>query len=137
MKIIEKSNKISYCLAYRRQKPLITIRQCSHHVCFVSYSLCSYFFKYLYFLKKPNYHFHFIIFSQKCFYIALNTVFFLPSLHCTHSWWQCLITSFWFSQPAFLHIFYLPFLNIKCQWASLMCPIRSLRHLTSHCLQLL
>ena len=90
----------------------------------------------LYFLKYPNLHkkphnlLHFTILSQQCPCVILEIVF-LSAVSPLE------IVSLWFPHAAFPHVVCWLFLDIKCLWVSLMCPIRILLSLTQCCILLL
>ena len=63
--------------------------------------------------------------------------FFLLSLHWRQSWRKRFIVSLWFPYPLFPHVSCWLFLDIKCLWVSLVCPIHILLSLNSYCLELL
>ena len=64
-------------------------------------------------------------------------VFFLSSLHWRQSWRQWFMVILWFPHAAFIYVGCCLFLDIKCLWVNLVCPIWSIFSLTSYCLQLL
>ena len=109
----------------------MTIRHCSWHADLVSYSsqIC--------FLQKPHNFFHFTILSSSVPVSPWILYFFLLSLHWGESCRQCFIVSIWFSHAVFLQVGGGSFLDIKCPWVSLVCPIRILLSWTSYYLQLL
>ena len=84
-----------------------------------------------------------IIFSTSQLFSSSNIMshwilhFFLLSLHWRQSCRQCFIVSIWFPHAAFLQVGGGSFLDIRCLWVSLECPICILLSLTSYCLQLL
>ena len=112
------------------------IRYCFRHVDLVSYS--SFYISLNIFVSLRN----FIIYSTSHLFpnIALMSpwilYFFLLSFHMEQSCRQCFIVSIWFPHAAFLQVGGGSFLDIKCLWVSLVCPICILLSLTSYFLQI-
>ena len=64
------------------------------------------------------------------FILHLILCYFLLSIHWMYSWRQYLIVSLWFLNVTFLHVDCWSFIDNKCPWVSLVCPIQSLLNLT-------
>ena len=129
---LNKKNKISCYLVYPASKSSMTIRHCCWHTDLVSYSI------YISLNISVSFR-NLVIFSTSQWFpsSALKSPwilnFFLLSLHWGQSCIQCFIISLWFLHATFLQVGG-SFLDIKCPWVSLECPICILLSLTSYCL---
>ena len=74
-------------------------------------------------------------FSVELFFYRHVYYIFLMSFYRKHSSRQCYVFRVCFHMCMLIDCW--SFLDIKCPWVSLVCPIRSLLSLTSYCLQLL
>ena len=115
----------------------MNIRHCLVLADLVSLLSSLYFLKHSY-LPKESYHLlHFVILPQQCPYVTQILCFFMLFFHWGQSCWQSFIVWLSILHVAFPHVGCWLFLDIKCPWVSLVCPIRILLNLTSYCQQLL
>ena len=116
-------------LVYPASKSSMTLRHCSRHADLVSFF--SFYISSNISVSSTSQFFPCSALKSPC---ILH--FFLLSLHWGQSCRQCFIVSLCSPHSAFLQAGGCSFLDIKCLWVSLICPVRVLLNFTSYCLQL-